>query len=736
MTYKLLKMGLLKVTLFILLANTAVAENIITLDQTDPDALLEAIYNLSSEFEEKDDYLITDEVISRLAELLSHENEDVNFAAAGIFDTLSKRGDIFDESFVDNLVSKLSSQPSTQPTTQQTGNINLVSTIGLLGGPKYIPELVTLLDKSPAEFQRSIIKTLGEIQHEDALPAVIAALKNKDEDVRLAAIKAIGKIHHKDGVMPLIGALTDSSDYVKSDAAQLLGKFKDSRAVLPLIEYLKKHADQYAINSLGKIDDKRIAPFLVEGLNKNVFYDDAAVKAIQLLRKLEGEKEAFDGLLQIVKNEDQDNLARMTAFTSLGNTKNHRATNDVLSILQNEKESPLIHRYAAKCLGLLGDKKAVSVLNDIVFTSEKPKVSFLDKILRFGNSDAADLMETINQDRNASLKTEAVIALGKLDAIESVDQLLTILEQNKNKELTIGILEVLGSTESLKSPKTTETLIRYLSAEDKYIRIKAARSLQQYNDKQAIPALTKALKTDKEKDVRRDAIKALIHLNGEDLVGTLIPALNDKSEYVRLQAIQAIGKSQSPEVLPALLQALNDSSRSIRSNSREFLVERADATLIKQYIQTLQNEQEKPEYRTEFVEILSHINQPEVVNALFTTLNSEHKSIRLNTIYALGALKVEASVDKLINIMSDENQKPMHTIAFEALTHIGKPIAIPELIKAIHKTKSPWDQSRQVKALCQIKEDPRVAETLKQLSFTAGRAYTRKQARCISNKTL
>lgn len=680
----------LAITVFFFHFNTAMSADLEALKQADPELLVDAIYEITYQLEDSDQPAINDDVIHQLADLLSHPDENVRDSAAYAFELFADRRYVLAKPLMTNLLDRLK--------TKQTGANSIARVIGQLGGPVHISALAEVMDSSEPMLLQSLIAALGDIGHEQALPALFKTLKHENEDVRLSSVKAIAKIDHADAVKPLIEALSDSNDYVRSDAAIALGDLNDISAVEPLIALLKVDAYDDTIKALEKLGDARAIPVLINGLADNEFYDDTAVQAMQSLKKFNAEKEAFEGLVVIANNKNQDGLARITALGLIGKTENHQATKMLLALLLNKRESNLIRMYAAKSLGDLKDRKAIPTLTSLAFDGYRSKVPLMERIARFGSAEIADLLKEIRNDQDSDIIKEAVLALGKIGDSKSFKSLLLLLrDKDTNPQVRIKTIEALGFMGRKEAVEPLVTLLAtLLKDDDKYTRQTIVKALAQINDDLAIPALISVLQ-------------------------------KDNYEYARSDAAKALGNTSNRGAIPALLQSLNDSDSSVRRESRAALVKMTDASLVQQYIHALLNEGEETGYRTEMAEILANFNQPAVIDALLVFLKNKNWRIRIAAMQSLATLKEDRAVDEILAILSDGENEYVVANAVNALAEIGNPNAIPALIKASNDSDH---ISSAISALCTFKGDPRVAQVLADTSVGGPSAYIRKKTRC------
>ena len=677
----------IKIIVLFFIVNTVLASDLNSLQQKDPELLASAIYDLSYNLEEMDDYVVDDKTKHRLVELLSHEDEEVRDNASYIFKLLLDNGEVLDPSFMQLFLTKLKAQENHAD--------QFAYLVGLLGSPKYVPALLEALNSNKLELQRAVIQALGRIGHESALPGMFDALESKDEDLRESIIEAVAKINHKDALNPLINALSDKNPRLRYEAAIALGELGIADAVDPLINYLKTDgADKRALEALDKLEDRRVIPYLADELAKGNFYDQTAVQAIHMLRDFNAENQAFDGLVVTAKDKYQDDLARITAIAALGKTNNFDASPILLKLLNNKKESSLIRRYAVQSLGDLKDADTVSVLRAVAFGKYKSKSSVSEKIAELGSQVFGDILKDIRQDQDLDLIGEAILGLGKHQDHESYEFIVGLLQSENTPETilksSIKALGFMGEKEAVKP------LTQALNSNDKYIRQEVIRALSQIESKLAIPSLVSVLK-------------------------------NDSDYYVRSSALDALGNLNNRDVIPELLEALNDSEYLIRTTSNEALVKISNTESVEQYIQILNNAESPTNTRKELVKVLSNFNQTNVIEALLTISNNESSIIRKDAIAALGELKAKQAADTLLEISKDDTDEEIQITSIVALAQIGNEEVIPELVKIAKNNHS----HSLISSLCVFKSDPRSAEALHHISMHARKAYTRKKTRCL-----
>jgi len=147
---------------------------------------------------------------------------------------------------------------------------------------------------------------------------------------------------------------------------------------------------------------------------------------------------------------------------------------------------------------------------------------------------------------------------------------------------------------------TVQLAAKSLKSEKKYLRWKAAKALGEMLNEDAVPDLLKAL-NDSDRYVRLHVIQALGKIGDKRAVEPLLEVIEQSDDEGAIElAIQALGQIGSQSALPALMDALNDKSKLIRLSAIKALGNMRDERAVSKLIPLI--------YRSEFEE--------EAVNAL------------------------------------------------------------------------------------------------------------------------
>lgn len=147
-------------------------------------------------------------------------------------------------------------------------------------------------------------------------------------------------------------------DYkVRSDAAVVLGNFEDEQAIVALIHAFKDVEDvRFEVTrSLGKLDGVAV-PFLIDALKDQD--GDIRRDAAFMLGGM-GDERAIPALTEALKEPDEE--VRFHVARNLGKFK-EPAVPYLLDALKDPDEH--VRRYAAWILGVIGDERAISALEN------------------------------------------------------------------------------------------------------------------------------------------------------------------------------------------------------------------------------------------------------------------------------------------------------------------------------------------------------------------------------------
>ena len=316
------------------------------------------------------------------------------------------------------------------------------------------------------------------------------------------------------------------------------------------------------------------------------------------------------------------------------------------------------------------------------------------------DSDDLDRLERLIRSRNsiAGLLANALAAAAEKNTnllselISQTDSaaIIALLEAEKCFDPTASkaammLIQKLGNT-----PEVSDLLIRATQHPDADIRKGAVKHLGDLEDPKLIPTFESILKNKNESPyVLYNVIGALERLKDEPIVPALKLATQTNAAQVRMHAAKLIGQLKAEEAIPSLIHLLADLDAYVRTGSINALNLIGEAS-IEPLIEVLDSGAQNvlpDENSNEFLQLTSEYHY--LANAYIDT--TRHKNHRIRTQaaagQALGALKAEEGIPRLISLLDNDDLRASAGAALQAM----KGVAVPGLINAL---KDPRDNVR------------------------------------------
>jgi HEAT repeat protein len=215
------------------------------------------------------------------------------------------------------LVEKLDTQDAREILT-------LIDILSKIGEPAVLPLLDCLKSENKDKI-KTASRILGDIKDKRAVKSLSGLLDNADYNIRANACASLGKIGDSTVLDNIIFLLEDSVEVVRKSAAVSLGKLNDPRAIDVLIKSFKdKH---YSVRMTASISLVKLGKPAVEPLLKvlNDPDDNTRYLAIESLGKIK-DKRAVPYLLKKLKSEDWAERAfTIEALGTIGDSKGIKA---------------------------------------------------------------------------------------------------------------------------------------------------------------------------------------------------------------------------------------------------------------------------------------------------------------------------------------------------------------------------------------------------------------------------
>ncbi|HUT38474.1 MAG TPA: HEAT repeat domain-containing protein [Methanoregula sp.] len=212
-----------------------------------------------------------------------------------------------------------------------------------------------------------------------------------------------------------------------------------------------------------------------------------------------------------------------------------------------------------------------------IFARKKPDIKVLTE-----KKDIYGLIRALNSS-DLDVHTAAAKALGAMGN-EAVDDLAKAI---RTRKLAVK-LGIIGALSEIRDPRSIPCLTDALADKNSEVRWQAAVALGEIDDVAVIEPLVKALR-DTDKYVRYGSAFALAKRGwkpkdekelsdyyigmqewkaakdiGKSAIPSLTRTLRDRDNIIRTEAIDVLGEIQDPQATPALMRSLGDENREVR----------------------------------------------------------------------------------------------------------------------------------------------------------------------------
>jgi HEAT repeat protein len=378
--------------------------------------------------------------------------------------------------------------------------------------------------------------------------------------------------------------------------------------------------------------------------------------------------------------------------------------------------------YAARTLGILGDRKSVDTLIERL-KDEDVDVS-IDAAEALGNIGASEavpaLIESLENDPSGEVCTMIAEALGKIRSSKSIDPLLKILLQRpdylewdddwdtwwdvqKEAVKALGLLKADKAVDALPGlidddeqqdiePEILNTLIDISAAGE-------ARVIERLQNQQSLP------------QQRRRAAHALANSTTPEATRALGRALRDKAAQVRAEAAIALAEKQAANYLCALLLLLKDPHEEVRLAAitavTRLAEDGANASELQEALESMLNDPDS-QVRTTLLTLLLPVVAGNPLSEqnfqiVIESINDSAAESAAAACTLLGANADPAAIAPLLSLIDDANGHPM--VRREAAISVGKLGRIDAHVMAtLGKTVTDQQQTVRLAALTALME--------------------------------
>ena len=185
------------------------------------------------------------------------------------------------------------------------------------------------------------------------------------------------------------------------------------------------------------------------------------------------------------------------------------------------------------------------------------------------------------------------------------------------------------------------------------VRERSAWALGEIEDGAAVPALTRALRSDADRRVRATAAWALGEIEDPSAVPGLISVLNDNDLEIRKKAAWALGEIESELAVDPLVKALQDADAGMRREAAWALGEIESGTAVSGLVAVLADPEVR--VRRQAAWALGEIESIAAVSPLINALKDSDWQVRKMAAWALGEIEDATALDALQAARYDAN---------------------------------------------------------------------------------
>lgn len=309
-----------------------------------------------------------------------------------------------------------------------------------------------------------------------------------------------------------------------------------------------------------------------------------------------------------------------------------RATGALIVLLGHNDYN--VRKNACYALGAIGDPRAVDALINVLLNDTLMNVrgAAAEALGYIGHPRAVNALITALGDMSAFVREHAALALGRIGHPIAVNALIQLMVNDNYASVRQACAEALGM---IGSPAAIDALIQVLNGNDEAsVRAAAARSLGMIGGEEVIPHLINAL-MDPNSGVRFAAMEGLVFV-GSAAIDDLIAALGHSNGYVRVYSAMALGEIGDPSAIPALIALMDDDNYEIRKAAGIAISKMGE---------------------TGFATLIS-------------ALSNSNWKVRQAVAIALGTLNDPRAVQPLIQVLLNDNDHRVRSVAERAITKI------------------------------------------------------------------
>ncbi len=475
--------------------------------------------------------------------------------------------------------------------------------LGGKSGKNAVSALLEAASDDDESVRVSALAALVETGGKDLVPVLNRALDDPSESVRREAVKGLEKHGDERAFGPLVNLLGKEKEKTVVTPRALV-KTGGKKVLAHVTEMLRIGEDTGLLDTFTDAGEEilRFGEQAIEPLRKASASDNENImgEALVLLAHLRDEK-TFPRFIALMKSGDEKIRGFAASMVSVYGDK--RAVEPLLALLDDKGYQ--VADTAIASLGELGDRRAVKPLIEVLLKCEDSEtfcaaayalvkigdeaaveplmLSLLDDSERIRypaarclgllkDKRAADALFALTYDSDGYVAVEAILALSKMGDKRAIKPLM-----DYGPYLPVPYSPHWTTYEHLRefhTPETADYFLRLVKESGDFITRKfAAAALGEIGDTRAIEPLRESFKNDEENGVRIAAALALMRFGEEEASAVMEKALTGNDADARGHALSVLKDSPDRKAIPWLRKLLDSE---VRITAAEVLVKLGD----------------------------------------------------------------------------------------------------------------------------------------------------------------
>ncbi len=341
---------------------------------------------------------------------------------------------------------------------------------------QYAKVLLPLLKDNDSEIRAQAAKWLGDIRYEQAAGSLLPLLKDDNSRTRFFAAEALGRIAYQPATQPLIDLLEENDDedaFIRHAASLALARIGKAVPIVALSDHPSAAVRMGAVLTLRRLNHPGIANFLND---EDEYIVTEVARAINDDYSIEEALPALGNVLTTTGYTNEPLLRRaINANLRVGSPG---AMRNLISFSLRENKPVEMREEAIRALSTWAKP---SVL-DRVDGRYRGVIERDPLIVR---NEASDPLIQLLNNREETLRLNAVLAIGKLGVEKGSSQLFELLKSDRSPEVRIAALNTLAT---LEYPQIDKAIEQALSDREKIVRVRGLDLIGQQNVSQELTA--------------------------------------------------------------------------------------------------------------------------------------------------------------------------------------------------------------------------------------------------------